>query len=211
MTEGMGDTYKTLAAPGQGLYKSKGSKFISFAYPVRTEDDVKRHLDLLRKEFHDARHHCYAYITGFKQEYFRANDDGEPNNSAGKPILGQLYSFELTNTLVVVVRYFGGTLLGVGGLITAYKSAAEDTLKNATIITRTVEETISVHFGYEDISQVMRILKDDEITVSHQKLEMDCTINFEIRKNRTEEFVEKLENLKTTKVRVIKPDKGNNV
>jgi uncharacterized YigZ family protein len=168
--------YKTLIVPGEGLYKEKGSKFIAFAYPVHSIEQVEERLLALRKEFYDARHHCYAYRLNPDADLYRANDDGEPNHSAGDPILGQLKSFELTNTLIVVIRYFGGTKLGVSGLINAYKTAAADALSQATIKTLQVKQTISLHFDYPATNEVMKLLDKYKAEIQDQKFDTDCTI-----------------------------------
>ncbi|MFY0606025.1 MAG: YigZ family protein [Cyclobacteriaceae bacterium] len=160
----MKNQFTTITAPSEGFLKEKGSKFLSFAIPVDSEDSVKDVLDNLRKTYYDARHYCYAYVIGLKKQSFRANDDGEPNHSAGDPILGQIRSKELTNTLVVVVRYFGGTKLGVGGLISAYKIAAEDALNNATFKTIYAKKEVKIDFGYDSTSEVERVLGDIDIT-----------------------------------------------
>jgi uncharacterized YigZ family protein len=158
------DIYNTIAAPSEGLFKDKGSKFLAFAFPVSSKDETENYITQLRKKYFDARHHCYAWRLDTTPETFRTNDDGEPSGTAGKPIYGQMLSREVTNILIVVVRYFGGTLLGTGGLIKAYKQAAADALDNATIIEkiRTISHTIT--FPYEKTSAVMKILKDENIT-----------------------------------------------
>ncbi|REE01033.1 IMPACT family protein [Marinoscillum furvescens] len=153
----------TIEAPSEGLFKEKGSKFLAYAYPVESEADVKNRLEELRKQYYDARHHCYAYIIGLKKQAYRANDDGEPNHSAGDPILGQIRSMNLTNCLVVVVRYFGGTKLGVGGLIAAYKTAAEEALKQAKIRTIYSQTTFDLTFSYEATAEVERALAGFDI------------------------------------------------
>lgn len=184
----MEDTYLTLSKTSEGLYKEKGSKFLAFAYPVSDEEGVKEILDQLRKQYYDARHHCYAYILGKNQEQYRANDDGEPNHSAGDPILGQIRSNELTNTLIVVIRYFGGTKLGVGGLISAYKTSAKLTLEASKIIKKTIDVQFEVIFDYQNINKVMRIIKEKNLNVISQQLEMDCKIILSIRKSKAEEI-----------------------
>ena len=162
------DTYLTLAKPSQGLYKEKGSKFLAFAYPVQTEAQIKEHVEALRKEYYDARHHCYAYVLGAGQEVYRANDDGEPSGTAGRPIHGQILSQKLTDILVVVVRYFGGIKLGVSGLINAYKTAAADALNQAQIVEKIVTKRHKVRFSYEEMNKVMRIVKDLQLQVLGQ-------------------------------------------
>lgn len=174
-------SFLTLANASTGLYKEKGSKFFAFAYPVTSEEEVKTYLASLRKEYFDARHHCYAWILGADKGKIRANDDGEPNHSAGDPILGQIRSKGLTNVLVVVVRYFGGTKLGVGGLITAYKTAAENTLQAATIVEIQVMKDVVLQFPYESTNEIMRLVKEFDLTVLKQTFENDCTLNAEVR------------------------------
>lgn len=177
------DTYLTITAPSEGLYKEKGSKFLAFAYPVRTETEVKEHLERIKKEYFDARHHCYAYILGPHKDAFRINDDGEPSGTAGKPIHGQLLSTNLTDVCVIVVRYFGGIKLGVSGLINAYKTAARDALDNATVIEKTIDIGYHLHFEYPLMNDVMRILKDFDIPPRNPKYELDCELDFFIRQS----------------------------
>lgn len=177
------DTYLTIAAPSEGLYKEKGSKFLAFAYPVVNEEEIKTHVERIRKEYFDARHHCYAYILGAHKDAYRINDDGEPSGTAGKPIHGQLLSTNLTNVLVVVVRYFGGIKLGVSGLINAYKTAARDALDQATVIEKTIDLCYRVHFEYPLMNDVMRILKEYNVAPRNQKFELDCELDFSIRQS----------------------------
>jgi len=159
------DSYKTIKAKSEGLFKDKGSKFLSYAFPVETEEEIKEILIQIKKEHHSARHHCYAWRLGTEEITFRANDDGEPSSTAGKPILGQLLSFELTNILVVVVRYFGGTLLGTGGLINAYRTAAAEAIKNAKTVTRVVEDKFTLKFTYNEMNDVMQIIKQENLNI----------------------------------------------
>lgn len=180
------DTYRTIECPSEGLYKEKGSKFLAFAYPVQTVDEVKRCLDRLRKDYFDARHHCYAYILGPTKEQFRVNDDGEPSGTGGRPIHGQLLSAELTDTLIVVVRYFGGVLLGASGLASAYKTAARDAIANARIVERTVDDTYRLHFEYPLLNDVMRLLKEYDLQPLRQDFTMDCRLDFHIRRSQSE-------------------------
>lgn len=177
----MDDTYLTLQGESQGIYKEKGSKFLAFAYPVKEEDEVKDILSRLKKQYYDARHHCYAYILGRDQQNFRANDDGEPSHSAGDPILGQIRSNKLTDVLIVVVRYFGGIKLGVGGLIIAYKSAASEAIQANTIITEVVTETLKFTFDYQDMNDVMRLIKEDDLQIVQQNFDSRCTMALSIR------------------------------
>ena len=176
----MAKRFITIRKRSEGFYKEKGSKFIGIAIPVKTEDQVKEAQEMIRKEYHDARHHCYAWMLGYDRNQFRANDDGEPSNSAGKPILVQIESFGLTNVLIIVVRYFGGTKLGVGGLITAYKASAKDALENADIFEDTVKQLIEFSCNYEDMPMVMNLLKENQLNIVQQLMEVDCTLGVEI-------------------------------
>jgi uncharacterized YigZ family protein len=177
----MEDTYKTISGPSEGLFKEKGSKFISFAYPVTSEDEIREILQHLKKEHHSARHHCYAWRLGHEKLQFRANDDGEPSSTAGKPILGQIQSFDLTNILIVVVRYFGGILLGVSGLINAYRNAALDAINQAEIVEKLVEQQLLIEFGYEGMNEVMKIFKDEKLLQIDPKFDLKCQIKTQIR------------------------------
>ena len=197
------DTYKTLAAPSEGLYKEKGSKFLAFAYPVRTLDEVKAHLDQLRKDYFDARHHCYAYILGPNKDAWRANDDGEPSGTGGRPIHGQLLSADLTDTLIVVVRYFGGILLGASGLANAYKTAARDAIDHATIIEKTINVRYRLLFQYETMNDVMRILKEFDLKPENQHFEMDCTLEADVRQSESVRFYDRVSELRTVKIEVV--------
>lgn len=191
----MEDTYRTIEQKADGLYKEKGSKFIAYAYPVKEEEEVKEIVQSLKKEFYDARHHCYAYRLGAKGENFRMNDDGEPSSTAGRPIYGQLLSFDVTNLLVVVIRYFGGTKLGVSGLINAYQSATKDVLENAEIIEKTVDVAYLAHFGYHMLNDVMKVIKDEQPNIEHQEFDNSCNIKLSIRKSRAEILEVKLTNI----------------
>lgn len=189
------DTYKTLTKPSkETLYKEKGSKFFGYAYPVISEDQVKEHIEDLKKQHHSARHWCYAWQLGKTYEHYRANDDGEPSNSAGMPIYGQLLSFDVTNVLVVVVRYFGGTKLGVGGLIQAYKTSAQMALEASKIVERTIDETFILKFEYPDMNTVMRIINDEDISVVNRKMELNCEFEISIRKKEADRIFEMFEN-----------------
>lgn len=177
------DTYKTIETPTESiLFKEKNSKFYGYAFPVLNEDDAKLHLENIKKEHHAARHWCYAYQLGIETISYRANDDGEPSNSAGMPIYGQIQSFEVTNILIVVVRYFGGIKLGVGGLISAYKTTAKLTLEAATIIEKTININYRITFAYKNMNIVMRIIKEKNLEIINQKLELDCTVFINVRK-----------------------------
>ncbi|MBO4740399.1 MAG: YigZ family protein [Bacteroidales bacterium] len=199
------DTYKTIKAPSQGVYKEKGSKFMAFAFPVTTETEVKSHLDSLRKQYYDARHHCYAYILSPDKAAYRINDDGEPSSTAGRPIYGQLQSYDLTNILIVVVRYFGGVKLGVPGLINAYRTAAKDAIENAVIIEKNITEVYNLRFDYSAMNSVMKILKDENLPQSNQNFELECSLDFAVRQSAStrvcDEFI-KLKNVKLTLLRV---------
>jgi uncharacterized YigZ family protein len=176
--------YKTITKPAEGLYKEKGSKFISYAYPVTTEEEVKAALEEVKKAHHAARHHCYAYRINPRDIYERANDDGEPRHSAGTPILGQLNSFQVVNVLIVVVRYFGGTKLGVSGLINAYKTAAADALTNANTVEKELKAAIEIRFDYPQMNDVMRIIKQFDASIVKQEMQLDVKMNLEIREDR---------------------------
>ena len=190
------DTYKTIAAASEEvLYKEKNSKFFGYAFPVTTEEEIKEILERLRKEHFSARHWCYAYQIGTEKIQYRANDDGEPNNSAGMPIYGQIQSFEVTNVLVVVVRYFGGVKLGVGGLISAYKITAQMALENSEIVERTINKHFIISFGYANMNKVMRIIKEKNLQIISQKMEMDCEIEISIRKKNVQNLLDTFENL----------------
>ncbi len=183
------DTFLTIATTSEGFYKEKGSKFLAFAYPVTSEEEVKEYVDELKKKYYDARHHCYAYVLGKDKEKFRANDDGEPSSTAGKPILGQLYSADITNVLIVVVRYFGGKKLGASGLIVAYKTAAADALENAKIIPHILTKKMSVQCSFAEVDLVMRVAKNYDLKILAQDYTAtNVTILLEIRESLIEEI-----------------------
>ena len=188
-------TYKTISSSTEGIYKEKGSKFLSFAIPVNTVDEIKEILKEYRKKFFDARHVCYAYMLGAEHEKFRSNDDGEPSGTAGKPILGQINSRELTNVLIIVVRYFGGVLLGTGGLVVAYKEAASDALNRAEIIEKAVNVEISIGFDYLLMNDVMRIIKDTNAQISTQTFDNTCSMLLFIRKADERVLITKLKKI----------------
>ena len=192
------DHYFSIAKPSKGFYKEKGSKFLAFAYPVSSETDIKERLEALRKEYYDARHHCYAYVYGNSGVHFRANDDGEPNHSAGDPILGQIRSKELTNTLVVVIRYFGGTKLGVSGLIHAYKTAAAEALEANEIVKRDITEWLQFLFPYEGMNEVMKLVKQFELKVLGQGYENLCTLDAEVIVSKLDALMAKVELMQKT-------------
>lgn len=197
------DTYKTIAAPSEGLYKEKGSKFLAFAYPVRTIDEVKAHLEQLRKDYFDARHHCYAYILGPRKDAFRANDDGEPSGTGGRPIHGQLLSADLTDTLIVVVRYFGGILLGASGLANAYKTAARDAIDHAAIVEKTIDCRYRFSFAYETMNDVMRILKEFDLKPENPNYALDCTLEVNVRQSQSVRLYDRMADLRTVKIDVL--------
>jgi uncharacterized YigZ family protein len=195
-------SFLTVAGPSEGLYKELGSKFLAFAYPVRTEIEIKDIIEHLKKEYFDARHHCYAWVLGKEKSKFRSFDDGEPNHSAGDPILGQIKSKNLTNVLIVVVRYFGGVKLGVGGLIQAYKTAAEEALNNAVIIEYEVTQNVIVKYPYESTAEVMRLVKEFDLHINHQEFLEDCLMHAEVKQKYVDLFVSRAELLKVTGHRI---------
>lgn len=181
MSADMPETYLTISAAAEGLYKEKGSKFLAFAEPVESLEEVKERLEHYRQRFHDARHVCYAYMLGAERKEYRANDDGEPSGTAGRPILGQINSRQLTNILIVVVRYFGGILLGTGGLIVAYKEAAADALSEAQIVEKDVLLHKTLRFPYEKMNEVMRLIKDTQAQITRQDFDGECIIECDIK------------------------------
>lgn len=188
----MKDTYKTITkASPEVLFKDRNSKFFGYAFPVRTEEEINAHLEELKSKHHKARHWCYAWQLGREEIHYRANDDGEPSNSAGMPIYGQIQSFEVTDILIVVVRYFGGVKLGVGGLINAYKTAAQMALESSRIITRTIDRVFEIKFDYPEMNTVMRIIKENDLNIIDQKLELDCRILISVRKKEAESIFDK--------------------
>ncbi len=194
MTE---DTYKTIVGQAEGIYTEKRSKFIAIALPVRTIDEIKAHLEVYQKKYYDARHVCYAYMLGHERKDFRANDNGEPSGTAGKPILGQINSNELTDILIIVVRYFGGIKLGTSGLIVAYKAAAAEAIAAATIIEKTVDEDITFYFEYPFMNDVMRIVKEEEPEIISQGYDMDCNMILRIRQSMMPKLRARLEKVET--------------
>lgn len=187
----MQDSYLTISKNSEGLYKEKGSKFIALSFPVRSEEQVKEKLEEVKKTYYDARHHCYAYILGANGAQYRANDDGEPNHSAGDPILGQIKSRELTNTLVVVVRYFGGTKLGVSGLINAYKTSAAEALEQNKVVEKLITKSVKFIFPYEEMNEVMKLVSDFELEIINQQFEMECVLEAEVIVSKVEELINK--------------------
>lgn len=198
------DTYKTIVGPSEGLYKDKGSKFLAFAAPVQTAEEAMAFVEKIRKKYHDARHVCYAYMLGYERNTFRANDDGEPSGTAGKPILGQINSANLTNIVVAVVRYFGGILLGTSGLIVAYKTAAAEAINAAETIEKLVEQPIMFTYGYESMNQVMRIVKDFSLNIIKHEQDFNCRLTVMCRLTLVDAVVDKVEQLRTVKVDIIK-------
>lgn len=188
----MEDTYKTISNPSEGLFKDKGSKFIAYAYPVTSEEQIREIVQTIKKEHHSARHHCYAWRLGHEKLLFRANDDGEPSSTAGKPILGQIQSFELTNILIVVVRYFGGTLLGVSGLINAYRNAAIDAIDQAEIVEKLVEKQLLIEFDYGVMNEVMKLFKDEKLPQIDPQFDLKCQIKTTVRLSELDRIKENL-------------------
>lgn len=197
------DEYLTISTISEGLYKEKGSRFIAIAIPVDSLDDIRRHLDLTRKKYHDARHHCYAYQLGKNPAEFRYNDGGEPSGTAGRPIYGQLQSFEATNLLIIVIRYFGGIKLGTGGLINAYRTAAKDALSNAKFITKVITSQVEIRFRYEQMNEVMRLIKDENLNIFKQDFGPECTIIVAVRKGEITRIGQKLMTLEKAEWRII--------
>ncbi|WP_339873586.1 YigZ family protein [Olleya marilimosa] len=196
------DTYKTITKPSEEvLFKDKNSKFFGYAFPVKTEEAVKQHIEDLKKQHHQARHWCYAYQIGTETIAYRANDDGEPNNSAGMPIYGQIQSFDVTNILIVVVRYFGGVKLGVGGLINAYKTGAQMALEASKIVTRTINIEYLISFDYKNMNKVMRVIKEKNLKVINQKLELDCQITISVRKKEAQTIFEIFDTIYEVKIK----------
>lgn len=196
------DTYKTIAAPSEGVFTEKRSKFIAIALPVTTVDEIREHLEFYQKKYYDARHVCYAYMLGADRKDFRANDNGEPSGTAGKPILGQINSNELTDILVIVVRYFGGIKLGTGGLVVAYKAAAAEAIAGAEVIEKTVDEDVTFLFEYPFMNDVMRIVKEDEPAIMSQSYDMDCKMTLRIRKSKMEALKARLSKVETLRLEV---------
>jgi uncharacterized YigZ family protein len=189
------DTYQTIHQPAEAIFRDRGSKFLAFAYPINTESDIKDILIKLKAEHPKANHHCWAMRISIDRSVFRVNDDGEPSGTAGRPILNILLSKDLTNIIVIVVRYFGGTLLGVPGLINAYKTATEDALKQATIIPKTVNDIYTITFNYLQMNEVMRAIKEDNLTVITQNFDNDCSIQLAIRKTQVTQTLARLAKL----------------
>ena len=202
----MEDTYNTILEPSEGNFKDRGSKFHAFAYPVYNEDQIKSIQQELRKEYYDARHHCFAWRLGADKDRYRANDDGEPSNSSGMPILGQIQSFDLSNILVVVIRYFGGTKLGIPGLINAYRTATAEAIKSAEIITKTVNDFYKVNFSYAAMNDVMKIIKDENIINTDQVFELECSLIINVRKKEITDIISKLKKINSVKLEYLKTE-----
>lgn len=198
------DEYRTIGTRSGAVYKDRGSRFIAIALPARTEEEVKQHLEDLRKEYHDARHHCYAWVLGFDRSAYRINDDGEPSGTAGRPIHGQIQSFDLTNVLVVVVRYFGGTKLGVPGLIRAYKTASMEALRQAAIVSHTVKDVYRLTYDYPLMNEVMRIIKDDGLEVVEQDFQLSCNLVFMVRKSESNRCYDRFSKIHGVKIAYLK-------
>ncbi|HPR32686.1 MAG TPA: YigZ family protein [Prolixibacteraceae bacterium] len=188
----MNDEYRTIGETSEGFFSDKGSRFLAFAFRVRSEEEVKDHVQRIRKEHHSARHHCYAYRLGARGDQFRMNDDGEPSGTAGRPIYGQLCRYDVSDVLLVVVRYFGGTLLGTGGLIAAYKAAASEALKNARIVVRIIEQSVQIHFPYSTQSIVERILKENQVPILSADYGMECSYILSVRQSTVETLMARL-------------------
>ncbi len=205
----MQDTYLTIEAPGEGIYKEKMSRFLSFAVPVVSADEALAYVEQYRKEYYDARHVCWAYMIGADRKCFRSNDNGEPSGTAGKPILGQINSANLTDILIVVVRYFGGIKLGTGGLIVAYRTAASEAIAACNIVERLIEDCVKIHFEYPLMNEVMRIVKEEQAAVVAQSFEMDCEMTLRLRRMAMPRLRERLENVRG--VAILPDDDGSDM
>ena len=199
----MSDSYQTIAGISEGIYKEKGSKFIAYAHPLESEDDVKEMVAVYKKKYFDARHHCYAWQLGVDGATFRENDDGEPSGTAGKPIHGQIRSAGLTNILIVVVRYFGGIKLGTSGLIAAYKEATADAIANATIVDRTVDDYYRLNFSYAVMNDVMRVFKEEDLKMLNQDFQMACSIDFHVRQSAVQKVLTRFEKIESTDLELL--------
>lgn len=195
-------SFLTVAGPSEGLYKELGSKFLAFVYPVTTEAEIKDRIELLKKEYFDARHHCYAWVLGKDKSRYRSFDDGEPGHSAGDPILGQIKSKNLTNVLIVVVRYFGGVKLGVGGLVQAYKTAAEEALNKAVIMEYEVTQSVILKYPYESTAEVMRLVKEFDLLITHQEFLEECLLHAEVKQKYVDQLTSRAALLKVTGHRI---------
>ncbi len=193
--DGIKDTFSSIAGPARGLFRDNGSRFLAFAYPVETEAQIKEIVSSLKKEYHDARHHCYAYRLGYKADVFRVNDDGEPSGSAGRPILGQIDSRGLSDVLVVVVRYFGGIKLGIPGLIRAYRTSTDDALSQAVVVEKTATVNYAMEFGYMSMNSVMKVLKDMKLEARDQMFDTRCSLTASVRLSAEEDFLSRTEDI----------------
>ena len=196
----MADLFRTIESPSEGLYKEKGSKFIAFAYSIDSEEAIKEKIASIRKQYHDARHHCFAWRLGASLERYRVNDDGEPSGSAGKPIFGQIQSHNLTNILVVVIRYFGGTLLGVGGLMNAYRSATADALNNANILELKVFAHMNLDFSYPQMNGVMKVIKDFHLEFENQEFDLECSLTLKVWQRDQDRVIERISKIEGCKI-----------
>lgn len=196
----MNDLYKTISGIAEGYINEQRSKFIAYAIPVRTPEEAKEKVDAFRKQYYDARHVCWAYMLGYERTQFRVNDDGEPSSTAGKPILGVLNSHELTDILIVVIRYFGGVKLGTGGLIVAYRAAAADAIAHAEIIEKTVDETLTIRFEYPFLNEIMKVVKENNPQILAQKFDMDCEMTLQIRRSEVEKLKERLSKVESLRM-----------
>lgn len=198
------DEFKTVKNKSEGLYKEKGSKFYASAIPVDNEDHVKDILEAIKKQHHSARHHCYAYIIGADKEIFRSNDDGEPSGTAGKPILNQIISHDLSNVIIVVTRYFGGKKLGTSGLINAYKTAVQNALDNAEIVKKTISDVYELTYNYEDTNTAMRLFSNDDLQQISQDFDIECTIIFSIRKTKSDQVYNEIKKNKKLRIKYLR-------
>lgn len=194
------DRYKGIAAPSSGIYKDNGSRFLAFAYPIESEAQAKERISQLKREYFDARHHCYAYRIGYDGAVWRANDDGEPSSTAGRPIYGQILSNGLSDIIIVVVRYFGGIKLGVPGLIKAYRSSSADAIANASIIEKVARKTFIVSFGYAQMNEIMQLLKQMQITPEKREFGLDCNVEIKIPLSEADRFTGAIEKIEGTKI-----------
>jgi len=197
------EKYKTISKTSEGYYKEKGSKFFAFAYPVSTEEEIKEIQQKLRKDYYDARHHVFAWRLGADKKRYRASDDGEPSNSSGPPILGQIQSFDLTNILIVVIRYFGGTKLGVSGLINAYRTAAKEAIEANDIIEKTVMSYYRVEFSYNEMNSVMKLIKDNNINQTNQNFDLNCSLEISIKVSEENTVTEKFKKISGVKIKYL--------
>jgi len=197
------DAYHSIAAPSEGLFKDNGSRFIAFAYPVETEEEVKELVSALKKEYHDARHHCFAYRLGYKGDVWRASDDGEPSGSAGRPILGQIDSLGLSDVLVVVVRYFGGIKLGIPGLIRAYKTSTADALSSAQIVEKIAGKRFRISFDYLSMNAVMKVLKDMDLAQSKQDFGERCSLEVRVRLSSVDDFLQRMQDCAQVEIDIL--------